>query len=323
MRGLTRTTARVAAATLAGALALGVTPGPGPRTARAAAPSPEVVVVTANLQEAFDERDLRDMREMRVFVSRLLERAPAPDVVLLQEVRGASAAYVAELLEARTEHDFAVVRDPGPEPWARRGNVVVKSETAVLIDADTMARAGRGGWLRQTHDPGDGAPGETRTVKKTAYVPLEERATGMRVAVASAHFHLDNLLRTKTIAARYKERWSVEITRLLEREYPSSVHVWGGDLNASRCRDARADGCVLSPFWKTMTTDPFRYDDVVYTVAVRDDDVVEKRTGHSDYVFADGAPVDAGSDITYKDELERDASVFYSDHRFFWAVVGE
>lgn len=322
MRALIRTTARAAAAAVAGALALAVAPGPAAPPARAGAGEPRVVVVTANLQEAYDERDLRDMREMRVFVSRLLERAPAPDVLLLQEVRRASAAYVAELLEARTGHDFAVVRDPGPEPWARRGGVIVKSETAVLIDADTMARAGRGGWLRQTHDADDGAAGETRTVKKTAYVPLEQRATGLRVAVASAHFHLDNLLRSKRVAARYKERWSVEITRLLQREYPSSVHVWGGDLNASRCRDPRADGCVLSPFWKTMTTEPFDYDDVVYTVSVRDDDVVEKRTGHSDYVFTDGTPVDAGSDITYKDELEHDSSVFYSDHRFFWAVVG-
>jgi hypothetical protein len=283
--------------------------------------------VTINLQEAFAERDLRNMGEVRRFTERLVAQVPyVPDVILLQEVRRKSAAFVAERLTALTGSSFVLAKDPGPDPWYEQGGSVVKSETGIVINADTMRKTGSGGFLRQTHDREDGAGGHSHTVKKTAYVPVAERGEGLELALASAHFHLDSLLRSKEIAHRYKKRWSVQIARLLKSKYPShsqsDVHVWGGDLNSARCVDPTKSYCVLSPFWKAMTRDPFNYVDSVYKVAVRDGNVEEKRAGHTDYIFSKGRPITAGSDLSYKTELKRNPDIFYSDHRFYWAVIG-
>jgi hypothetical protein len=306
-----------------------VTPGSPAvaQSARATSPQGQVLVVTNNLQEAFKERDLRRMGEVRNFTERLVDQVPyAPDVVLLQEVRRKSAAFVAERLTALTGSSFVLAKDPGPDPWYEVGRRVIKKETAIVINADTMRKTGAGGFLSQTHARSDGAPGHSYTVKKTAYLPVAERGDGLELGLASAHFHLDNLLRSKEIARRYKKRWSVQIARLLKNKYPShsasEIHVWGGDLNAARCVDPKKPYCALSPFWKTITRAPYNYIDTVYRVALRDDNVVEKRTGHTDYIFSKGRAITAGSDLSYKSELRSNPDIYYSDHRFYWAVVG-
>ena len=51
-------------------------------------PVDELLVVSANLQEAFDDADVRDTKDIAGFSGRLLRQVPyKPDVLLLQEVR--------------------------------------------------------------------------------------------------------------------------------------------------------------------------------------------------------------------------------------------
>ena len=60
-----------------------------------ASPPGRVVVVTTNLQEAWQTADVRDHSEMENYVERLIDQLPYfPDVVLLQEVKLSSARYV-------------------------------------------------------------------------------------------------------------------------------------------------------------------------------------------------------------------------------------
>ncbi|HZA20542.1 MAG TPA: hypothetical protein VE889_06780, partial [Actinomycetota bacterium] len=144
----------------------------------------EVLVVTNNLKEGFDERDVRNMREVRVFADRVLTKTPyRPDVLLLQEVRSKSAHYVAKVLTRKTNYRYRVVVDAARNPWRRVGGHVVKADTAIVMNATTMAKSGSAGYITTRWDP-DGRLPER---KKNARVQLQERASSMTVSFASVH----------------------------------------------------------------------------------------------------------------------------------------
>ncbi|HEX2050372.1 MAG TPA: endonuclease/exonuclease/phosphatase family protein [Actinomycetota bacterium] len=282
-----------------------------------ASPPGRVLVVTANLQEAYDSSDPGDPRELVVFVDRVLEQTPhVPDVLLLQEVRGSSSRFVARELSERTGHDFRVALDVGEDPYTPFERHVLHRETTVVVDATTMDASGAGRVVETRYDRAD-AYGARPHVKSHVVTLVDEADGPLRAAVASVHYVLGNRFESHALAHAYKRRWTVDVHDALASYFPArsatTVGVVGGDFNASRCADDPGRRCEPSPFWRTLTED-YGYSDAIWDSW--------GRTG-VDYLFTDGAVVAAGADWDYGGkDVARDDPSFYSDHRFRWAVVG-
>ncbi|MGH2946391.1 MAG: endonuclease/exonuclease/phosphatase family protein [Solirubrobacteraceae bacterium] len=312
---------------------------PAPGLARAAlheSPPGQALVVDANLQEAFQLPDVEDPTDVRNFVRAIGEHVPyrfAPDVVLLQEIRRGSAQNVADALGEAYGHRYAIAVDPGETPWVVDG---ARRDTTVVYDATTMRVEGDGGFVRTTNREGE--------EKDNAHALLEERRGGLRVPVISLHWahRGDPVAHARDMVA------------LLDAEYPSpsrrQVEVVAGDFNVKRC--------VGGPSWKTeelacpqqawyeLFTAEHGFTDAVLSAspeeipqAQRDD------VARIDFLFARGAVLDAGSDLATKRELGRHEqcagvnddyfkpgrgsqapepcrSLFYTDHRLVWGLVG-
>lgn len=282
-----------------------------------ASPPGRVLVVTANLQEAYDEGDAGDPSELSVFVDRVLEQTPyVPDVLLLQEVRGSSARVVAEELSERTGHDFRVAVDVGEDPYVPFERYVLHHETTVVVDVTTMAGMSAGGVV-ETRYEGSAAYDRRPHVKGHVFTLVGEADGPLRLAVTSLHYVLGNRFESRATAHAYKRRWSVKLHDVMKSYFPTSsantVDVIGGDFNAGRCAEDPGRRCELSPFWRTLTED-YGYSDAIWETWGR---------AGVDFLFTDGGVVMAGADWDYGGkDVARDDPSFYSDHRFRWAVVG-
>jgi endonuclease/exonuclease/phosphatase family metal-dependent hydrolase len=248
-----------------------------------------LLVVTANLREAYDKQDLADMHEMVVFTARLLDRVPRdPDILLLQEVRHSSAAFVARLLTKATGARFTVVVDPGRRPARRLPSRSVFRNTAIVINRETTRALAQGGFIGNAHG---------RRVGKNAYTLVTRRGASTKIALMSLHLMPHRSLATK--------RWVVKDASLLRRKYPDAdLKVMAGDFNADRCLEFKPN-CLLAPFYRELVRDR-PYIDVVRAVAAR-------RRGGVDYIFASGRPIAAGVDLDGKGR--------YSDHVFRWGIT--
>ena len=89
--------------------ALAPTPAPALR-AKERTPDDSVMVVTANLREAWSYSDVQSHWDMDKFVNRVLDEFRyRPDILALQEVRRASAKYVARKLSGKSGQRYQVV----------------------------------------------------------------------------------------------------------------------------------------------------------------------------------------------------------------------
>jgi hypothetical protein len=136
-------------------------------------PGDRLTIVTANLLEGFNNADLRDMREMKVFTRRVLDLVPnLPDAMLLQEVRAQSARHVARLMSRKSGQMYRVVVNAGRSPYRRRGGTVYKQDCAIVINT-TRARVTRAaGYLKIRYRQKG-----RRTVKRT---PMHSSLAGTR-----------------------------------------------------------------------------------------------------------------------------------------------
>lgn len=319
------------------ATAMTVLAGPGAASAALAeSPPGQVLVVDANLQEAFQLPDVEDRTDMRNFVRAIRERVPydfAPDVVLLQEIRRVSAQNVAALLGEAYGHRYAVALDPGETPWRQDG---ARRDTTVVYDATTMRLEDDGGFVRTTNREG--------RQKDNAYALLKERRGGLRVPVISLHW----AHRGDSVAhAR-------QMVQLLDAEYPSpssrQVEVIAGDFNVKRCVGGASwkseELACREQDWYRVLTAEHGFTDAV--LSARPHEIPQARrddVARIDFLFARGSVLDAGSDLATKRELaqhdrcagvnddyfkagigsqapEPCRSLFYTDHRLVWALVG-
>src|SRR5918999_1717605 len=77
-----------------------------------APPETQLLALTANLQQG--EPEPPTSNQMEIFANRVSTLLPfAPDVLLLQEVGGQTAAKVARLLRHRLPFDYRVAISPG------------------------------------------------------------------------------------------------------------------------------------------------------------------------------------------------------------------
>jgi hypothetical protein len=301
----------VSVASLSVSAAVGPDAAAAPATPAATTADGQVLVVTANLQEAFGSEDLSNLGEIDVFTDRLSTLVPlAPDVLLLQEVRDTSAARVATRLTAITGHDYVVSVNPGPDPWRETDYKVIKKETAVVVNADTMTASSAGAYIETTYSRSQSAGGDNPEVKKQAYVNLTETASGWKLPMVSLHYTLAQKLASKKISDDKRRAWSVKIADFLNTKYPGADHdTIAGDFNGGRCSVLP---CQIAPFYSALTSEARAYHDCIFTVV--DDPGV-------DFIFSTGGVIDAGTDAGYDPDAARGTSAYYSDHPFRWAIV--
>jgi hypothetical protein len=253
----------------------------------------EVLVVTSNLREGFNERDVRNMKEVRVFVGRVLEQVPyPPDALLLQEVRSKSAHYVAKVLTRRTQDRYRVAVDAARNPWRKKGGHVIKADTAIVMNATTMTKSGSSGYVTTVWDP-VGRPPEH---KKNARIQLGERASSMRVSLASVHI-------PKASAPSASRKLAKEMRRIYSSDSREHFRVLGGDFNQNSFHDGKP-----TSFWKVLTK-RYGYLDSLWAF---------KRQKGVDFIFSWRTALGAGWDSRYRQGRDR----FYSDHAFRWAKIG-
>ncbi|MFN2489479.1 MAG: hypothetical protein ABR529_07040 [Actinomycetota bacterium] len=299
------------AAAIGGALLL---PVPAAADVSTESPADQVLVVTANLQEAYSDKDVRDATDVDVFLRRASSLLPyAPDVLLLQEVRHRSAAYVARGLTARTGSHYSVIVDPGVDPWHKARKKIVKKETAIVVNTDTMQPLG-GGFLKTSYPRSESVDGRKPELKNNAYALVQERASGLRVPLVSVHLSRWENFRSKSSSDARRKTWTTKIASFLASKYPVAyARTFGGDFNSARC-SSTVGGCRPTPFWNTATNATLAFRDAVQTIAP-DPGV--------DYVFTRGGIYDAGSDRAYDSKSTgNDSARFYSDHKFRWSVIG-
>jgi hypothetical protein len=286
-------------------------------------PPGKILIVTENLEEGFNPTDLKNMREVRVFVGRLLDRLPyEPDILLLQEVRTKSAEYVARVLRKRTGHSYRVGTRPGRRPYRQTPTKVIKSDTAVVYSAKTMKKLDAGfvktSWPARHGDAREQAL-KRKHIKRNAYAHFRERQGRATAAVASIHW--PGTMRSQKHVNRYGRKWSARIAKFLQRKFPLKpikVHAIGGDFNRPSHRHTESGEKVPYPFWRTLTSD-HGYNDAVWTVDARPDNE-DITNGGVDYIFARARIVRAGVDHAY-DKRAVPPSKYYSNHRFRWTVV--
>jgi hypothetical protein len=299
-------------------------------------PPGQVLVVDANLQEAFQLPDVEDPTDMRNFVRTIGDRVPyefAPDVVLVQEIRRASAQNLADLLAEAYGHRYVIAVDPGEAPWLDDG---ARRDTTAVYNDTTMRLGDEGGFVRTTNRAGEG--------KDNAYALLEERRGGLRVPVISLHW----AHRGDPVAhAR-------QMVEQLDVAYPSpsmrQVEIVAGDFNVKRCLGGASwkseELDCPEQDWYRVFTDEHDFTDAVLSASP--DEIPQAQlddVARIDFLFARGSVVGAGSDLATKRELGRHErcagangdyfkpgrggeapepcrSLFYTDHRLLWGLVG-
>ena len=290
-------------------------------------PPGQVMVVSANLKAAFNNRYIRDSGpRMRKLAVRLLDHVSReggvyrPDVVLLQEAVNRqlkpgrepqddlSARRVASELSRLTNDPYAIVVDPGRR---QRPSPGISRETAIVANMETMQWPSAAGFvasnafkrkLKFKHTgPSQGGRAPSR---RQAWALIKERgAGGVAFPVASVHFLTDKRLgcskgrRCQRQVNRLKVHWTEQVSETLRAASGNAFSraVIGGDFNATR-KDSTFGGIIRLGYRKVIR-------------------------GRIDYVFTRGARGISGID----DSLHRGrgaSPLGFSDHRFLWSVLG-
>jgi hypothetical protein len=275
------------------------------------------MVLDANVREAFGNKDVRDPGDMRVFAKRVAAKLRyAPDIVLLQEVRGSSAREVAKFLTQTTNHAFKVARGPQNPFWVGSPRKVKEWEDAVLVNTDTMRVTNNGGYITTSYRRSEAARGDKVDVKHYAWARLARRDGTLEVDAASLH-HVPNFnLRSASVADRLKKKWSLEVLSKLRSlpsasSGPSHIIVFGGDFNAQRCYGNGNWNCRTTPFYSALVGHGMA--DAVWSVI---------QTANGDFIWSNGAINNAGADLSYNSRQAESSSTYYSDHAFKWALLG-
>ena len=290
-------------------------------------PDGQILVLDANLQEAFIASDVADPSDMQNFARRAAELVPyAPDVVLLQEVVGPSAAGVAGFLSDEFGSTYQVAIAPGPTAFPQADEAPdeqVQQETAIVFNTETVKLVGESGYFETSYDPADGVEGQKAKTKLHAYAAVKDLQSKRVYPLMSLHFVPNQNFISDEVGWDYKERWSRDAANFLDGVFPApqwTGHIVGGDFNNRRCTSqVEARECTTFPFWDVMTGDN-GYVDSIFTAGADEEIGTAKRI---DYVFGRLDPSSAASDLAYDQADKSDPAVFYSDHRLIWTLLAD
>lgn len=260
--------------------------------------------------------DLGSNFEVDNFAKRVRDVVPQnPDVVLLQEVNHKTSALAARKLSDRLGQRYVVAVRPIRNTTVEFPDKQVHTETAILLNAATMAIADRGGYIKTSYPRSAAASGDRVQVRRHAYMLAREKATGLKVPLVSVHYAMVKSFKTEKLSNEYRGKWSKQIENKLATRYradsTSRATVVGGDFNASRCVTGEFASCREAAYWNVFTSAPHKYVDTLWELGL---------PAGVDVLFSTGRPVSGDWDKN-GDFPERDRSRFYSDHRFRWTVV--
>lgn len=279
----------------------------GRASAPGVSPGGRIVVVTANLQEAFGAES-RHNSEIGVFVPRLLSQVPyRPDVVLLQDSRKKAVDRVAQLLTKQTGDRYVVGQHLRKEPWQKLPHKVwYSTETAIVVNSATMDIFGKRDWVR-IRNPWGHPKKDYTEYKGQAYLGVEEKDGGARAGIMGVHLPKGPNKSLK-VAKKFSP-WVDRLATFMKKKYPNVPRIIGGDFNQTKC--VGKDPCKYSPFWKTLESPEFGYTESIWKIQ-------EAKNWRYriplavDWIFTTSDIVDADGDVKNPPE-------FYSNHRFFWA----
>jgi hypothetical protein len=286
----------------------GATGSHAPAATPGVSPGGRIVVVTANLQEAFGAES-RHNSEMNVFVPRMLDQVPSrPDVLLLQDSRKQAVDKVASLLSRQTGDRYVVGQKLRKEPWQKLPHKVwYSTETAIVVNSATMKIFGPRDWVR-IRNPWGHPKKNYVEYKGQAYLGVQERDGGAKVGVMGVHLP-KGPDKSMTVAKKFGP-WVDRLATFMERKYPNMPRVIGGDFNQTKCTGK--EPCEYAPFWKTLESPKFGYTESIWKIQEAKNWKYRIPLA-VDWIFSTAEEViDADGDVKNPPE-------FYSNHRFFWA----
>lgn len=291
---------------------------PAHSAATEVSPPGQMMVVTTNVQEVWGRADMRDQSELDNYVERLIDQLPyLPDVVLVQEVRLKSAKYIKNLLTETTGNAYGWGVRPPRRPWSQNPRKRTETDSAILVNTETVAKKDGGGYISLTYERRHATDKAERVeITQHARVSVEEKAGDLTLAGASVHMQYGHL--QDRYVDQYQTKWTNKLARVMAEKYPNGTRVIAGDFNKDRCAErSGARNCEKAVFWKNLTGDRWSYTDSLFAVFEGGKEGVG--LGGVDFIFTTGDPIDAGSDTSYN---KSNPEEFYSDHRFYWTLIG-
>ena len=294
----------------------------------------DLLVVTANLHEAYDKTDACSrFGDMQIFVNRVTGNSViptfAPDVLLLQEVRGCSLSKIVNLLNAALPGENYGLPVSRPErPAFRYGDRrILNYDTGIIINRKTVGRAKNGdnwtpaGHFRTSYAWADRATSKRVAVRTQQFVLIQRRdgngkLTGAKIPLVSLH-----LTRRVDLKPRrrdyYEGLWARQISNGLNDKFNAfnpDYKVIGGDINRMRCDvGTSGGGCPWAPWYKHLRNEKGYKDALFHCTGC---EFPKSYSLGVDYILHTGADAKiAGKDI----EGRTTTSNTYSDHIFRWA----
>ncbi len=233
-------------------------------------PPGQVLVVTANVEEAFDSADVADPSDLVLFARELISSTPyLPDVLALQEVSHKSIATVADILSAETGQTYVIAARP-PDPLFKViPGGAINADTGILLNSSTTRATSRGSYLTHKYLRGDKAPDMPISYKRTAIVSFAKKDGSVRGVATSAHWTNAKWLKSREVSQKYRLRWTNQLQRYLRLNFPRiKMRLPTGDLNTTR-GTRTSSGFLTYPWWTKMT-ERFGYKDAVHAITRKD-----------------------------------------------------
>ena len=279
-------------------------------TARERTPDDSIMVVTANVAEAWHYPDYAQHGDMDMFVRRLLDEFKfRPDVIALQEIRRSSASYIARKLSNLSGQPYRTTFAPPSNPfYPYGGGRAGAKETAILINARTMKVLDPGGYLPTVAKP-EHVVEPYDPVFNQAFSLIKKRDTNLKFATMSVHLLPRSYMANADVDKYYRNKWSKQMHNKLRNRYGGRRgvnYLIAGDFNQLGCLRGIGEDCrSKSPFWQTLTG--LGYQDT------------SKTFGTIDFIWSKGM----GGGIHDMDSGFRSLrKKAYSDHAFRWTVLG-
>lgn len=184
----------------------------------------------------------------------------AADIFLLQELNRTQAIALKNEFPGKNASQIGHAASTDAEKGVITNNTsyLHVSETAILYNSDTMKLVdGSVGYIDHAYSRSQGCTESYRLAlgipldldsdgesdcakpkwKRTFYAEFIEKESGLRFAVASVHWVLDEFFSQKSYAAEMKAEWAKHIADTLKTTFPlSTAFAIGGDFNQKRCK---------------------------------------------------------------------------------------
>ena len=173
-------------------------------------------------------------------------------------------------------------------PYEVVGGVWVQTDTAVVVNRATVTPTSDGGFVRT---PSPWGVKKKKMVKQHAFLPVQDVASGERLAFMSVHF--PPAPGSRKTHKKLFGRWTKELVGTMRKRYPNAVKLIGGDFNQLRkTAGSGVRGVMNQAGYRIVapTREPYR----------------------TDFVYSEAKGLRGGRDPR---------KGRYSDHVFIWALV--